>query len=210
MLTVSTDGFLTAFTSGLTLITISELGDKTFFIALCLAMRYPRRWVFIGSTLALAAMTVLSTGLGRVLALLPREFAHYGSIILFVLFGLKLLYDASKMKDNSLADIEQEACEIISEAHFDQLRGAIAMVAKAFTLTFIAEWGDRTQFATISIAAVQNPVGVVLGGTLGHAICAAIAVYSGRAIAAHLSERVITFVGGILFLIFAVVTYFGG
>jgi Ca2+/H+ antiporter, TMEM165/GDT1 family len=208
MLAISTDGMLTAFTAGLTLITISELGDKTFFISLCLAMRYPRRWVFIGATLALAAMTILSVGLGRVLALLPREFAHYGSIVLFIVFGLKLLYDASKMQGGSLAGVEHEACAVIEEAKFDKLRGAMAMVTKAFTLTFIAEWGDRTQFATISLAAAQNPLGVILGGILGHAICAAIAVYSGRAIASHLSEKVITAVGGILFLIFAGVTYF--
>jgi Ca2+/H+ antiporter, TMEM165/GDT1 family len=201
---------LTAFTAGLTLITISELGDKTFFISLCLAMRYPRRWVFLGATLALAATTILSVGLGKILALLPKEFAHYGSIAIFIAFGLKLIYDASKMKDGNLADVEQEACETISDSNFDQLRGAMAMIAKSFMLTFIAEWGDRTQFATITLAASQDALGVVLGGILGHAICAAIAVFSGRAIAAHLSEKVITFVGGILFLIFAGVTYFEG
>jgi Ca2+/H+ antiporter, TMEM165/GDT1 family len=206
MLTVSSDGMLTAFTAGLTLITISELGDKTFFIALCLAMRYPRRWVFIGATLALAAMTVLSVGLGRVVALLPKEFTHYASIVLFILFGLKLLYDAYKMENGSLAMVEGEACESIEKVNFDRLRGAIAMVTNAFMLTFVAEWGDRTQFTTISLAAAQNPFGVIAGGILGHAICAAIAVYAGRAIASHLSEKVITGVGGILFLIFAGVT----
>lgn len=201
---------LTAFTAGLTLITISELGDKTFFISLCLAMRYPRRWVFIGATLALAVMTILSVGLGQVLALLPKEIAYYGSILLFVVFGLKLLYDASKMKDGGLEEVEQEACETIAESNIDKMRGAMAVISKAFTLTFVAEWGDRTQFATISLAAAQNPIGVIAGGILGHAICAAIAVYSGRAIAAHLSEKVITAIGGILFLIFAGVTYFEG
>ncbi len=210
MLAISTDGMLTAFTAGLTLITISELGDKTFFISLCLAMRYPRRWVFIGATLALAAMTILSVALGQVFALLPKAWVHYGSIVLFILFGLKLLYDASKMKGGSLESVEQEACETIADAKFDQLRGAAAMIAKSFTLTFIAEWGDRTQFATISLATTQNPIGVILGGILGHAICAAIAVFSGRAIASHLSEKVITAVGGVLFLIFAGVTYFEG
>ncbi len=210
MLAIATDGMLTAFTAGLTLITASELGDKTFFIALCLAMRYSRRWVFIGATLALAAMTILSVGLGRVLALLPKDVTHYGSIVLFILFGLKLLYDASKMQGGSLKEVEQEACAVISESNFDKSRGAVAIAIKAFALTFVAEWGDRTQFATINLAAAQNPIGVILGGILGHAICAAIAVYAGRSIASHLSEKVITAVGGILFLIFAGVTYFEG
>jgi len=201
---------LTAFTAGLTLITISELGDKTFFIALCLATRYPRRWVFIGSTLALASMTILSVGLGQIVALLPKGVAYYSSIVLFIVFGLKLIYDAYQMKGGSLADIEQEASDTIADSNIDKMRGAMAIISKAFMLTFIAEWGDRTQFATISLAAAQNPVGVVLGGILGHAICSAIAVFSGKAIASHLSEKVITFVGGVLFLIFAGVTFWEG
>lgn len=201
---------LTAFTAGLTLITISELGDKTFFIALCLAARYPRRWVFVGATLALAAMTILSVGLGQIVALLPKGVSHYSSIIIFTAFGLKLIYDAYKMNDGSLADIEQEACDTIADSNIDKMQGAIAIISKAFILTFIGEWGDRTQFATISLAAAQNPVGVVLGAILGHAICAAIAVFAGRAIASHLSEKVITLVGGILFLIFAGVTFWEG
>ncbi|MEM6427379.1 MAG: TMEM165/GDT1 family protein, partial [Cyanobacteria bacterium P01_D01_bin.128] len=49
---------LTGFTAGLLLITLSELGDKTFFIGALLAMRHSRRWVFIGVTAALFAMTV--------------------------------------------------------------------------------------------------------------------------------------------------------
>ena len=73
----------------------------------------------------------------------------------------------------------------------------MAIISKAFMLTFIGEWGDRTKFATISLAASQNPIGVILGGILGHAICTAIVVFSGKAIASHLSEKVITFVGGV-------------
>jgi hypothetical protein len=42
---------LTGFTAGLLLITLSELGDKTFFIGAILAMRHPRRWVFLGGDL---------------------------------------------------------------------------------------------------------------------------------------------------------------
>lgn len=39
---------LIAFTAGLLLITISELGDKTFFIAMVMSMRHSRRLVFAG------------------------------------------------------------------------------------------------------------------------------------------------------------------
>ena len=52
---------LTAFTAGLLLITVSELGDKTFFIAALLAMRHSRRLTLVGVLAALAAMNTTPT-----------------------------------------------------------------------------------------------------------------------------------------------------
>ena len=53
-------GFVHAFVSSLSMIIVSELGDKTFFIAAIMAMRHPRLTVFSGAMTALAFMTVLS------------------------------------------------------------------------------------------------------------------------------------------------------
>ncbi|MGL5035195.1 MAG: TMEM165/GDT1 family protein, partial [Microcystaceae cyanobacterium] len=77
-------------------------------------------------------------------------------------------------------------------------------------LTFIAEWGDRTQIATIALAASNNIVGVTLGAILGHTICALIAVLGGKFIAGKISERKITAIGGSLFYVFAVVAIIEG
>ena len=203
------NGLTSGFTASLLLITISELGDKTFFIALCLAIRLPRRWVFLGATAALALMTVLSVLMGQVLTLLPKETVHQSMIAMFLVFGVKLLYDASRMRTNTLAHVEQEACDVISERE-SSMRTGWAIVAQSFVMTFLAEWGDRTQFATVSLAAVHSPLSVIIGGVLGHAICAAIAVYAGKAIAVRLSEKVITAIGGVLFLVFAVLSAFEG
>lgn len=52
--------FLHAFLASLSVIVVSELGDKTFFIAAIMAMRHPRLVVFAGAISALALMTVLS------------------------------------------------------------------------------------------------------------------------------------------------------
>lgn len=201
---------LTGFTASLLLITISELGDKTFFISLCLAMRYPRRWVFVGSIVALAAMTILSVGLGQLVALLPKQVTHYAAIGLFLLFGFKLLYDASQMTSMApSAEAEKEAVEAIAEAETKLKKAApFAIMAEACVLVFLAEWDDRTQFATIALAAANNPIAVTIGAILGHAICALIAVIGGRLIAGRLSERVVTALGGVLFLIFAIVALF--
>lgn len=196
---------LAAFTAGLLLITVSELGDKTFFIAAILAMRHPRRWVFVGAVLALAAMTILSVMMGQVAGLMPTLYVRGLEILLFLGFGSKLLYDASRMSDQPDLEEQQEAIDVVKESEAKLKRhNGWAVITQAFSLTFVAEWGDRTQFATIALAAANNPYGVTIGAILGHAFCAVLAVLCGRLVCGRISERTITAIGGGLFLLFAV------
>lgn len=53
-------GFIHAFVASISVIIVSELGDKTFFIAAIMAMRHPRLTVFLGAMSALGLMTVLA------------------------------------------------------------------------------------------------------------------------------------------------------
>lgn len=53
-------GFIHAFVAAISVIIVSELGDKTFFIAAIMAMRYHRLTVLAGAMLALGLMTCLS------------------------------------------------------------------------------------------------------------------------------------------------------
>ena len=204
---------LTAFTASLLLITVSELGDKTFFIAVILAMHHPRRLVFVGVTVALAAMTILSVIFGQAVSLLPKVYIHYAEIALFIAFGIKLLYDASKMSPASCdTEVVEEAEAAVKQADLQlpKQKTSLAIVVEAFVLTFMAEWGDRTQIATIALAAGNNPIGVTIGAILGHSLCAAIAVIGGKMIAGRISERQLTFIGGCLFLVFGVVAAIEG
>lgn len=196
---------LAAFTAGLLLITVSELGDKTFFIAMVLAMRHSRRLVLIGVVLALAAMTVLSVLLGQAISFLPQAWIDYAEIALFLGFGIKLLLDASQMVDQCDLTEQKAAEDAVTQAEKVWSKTSWAVVMEAFVLTFIAEWGDRTQITTIALAAANHPLGVISGAILGHTICAAIAVLGGRMLAGRISERTITALGGVLFLIFGVV-----
>lgn len=198
---------LAAFTAGLTLITISELGDKTFFIAAILAMRHARRWVLIGVVLALAAMTLLSVALGQAVAQLPTTWVRVAEVVLFLGFGIKLLYDASKMSDQPPIDEQEAAIQTVEAAESKAIpKQAMQILTKAFTLTFVAEWGDRTQIATVMLATAYHPLGVTIGAILGHTICAVIAVLCGRLIAGRISERTVTALGGTLFMIFGIVS----
>jgi len=203
---------LTAFTAGLLLITISELGDKTFFIAVILSMRHSRWPVFIGVSAALATMTILSVVLGQMVSVLPQIYIDYAEIALFFGFGIKLLYDASKMSAKPSHTEEKEAIAAVekAESQLPKQQSFLTICSEAFALTFVAEWGDRTQIATIALAATYQPLGIIVGATLGHAICTAIAVIGGKLIAGRVSERMITAIGGCLFLIFGAVALWGG
>ncbi|MEM6453109.1 MAG: TMEM165/GDT1 family protein [Cyanobacteria bacterium P01_D01_bin.105] len=194
---------LSAITVSLLLITVSELGDKTFFIAAILAMRHRRRWVFLGAVLALAAMTLLSVCMGQVAGLLPSRVIQWAEVTLFLGFGFKLMYEASQMSRTHTE--EKDAAAVVAKAEQKGVKETpMAIVTEAFGLTFLAEWGDRTQIATIALAAAHPPLGVVSGAVLGHAICAAIATSCGRWLCGRLSERSLTMLGGGLFLLFGV------
>lgn len=197
---------LSAFTKALLLITSAELGDKSFLITMFLAMRYPRRWVFLGTVLALAVMTVLSVLVGRLFTLVNPAYIRYAESGLFFFFGCKLLYQGWKM---SAQNQGEELAEAQIEVEKAELQLGIKptpfkMVLESFTLIFLAEWGDRTQFATIALAAANNPIGVTVGAILGHTICAVIAVVAGKSIAGRISEKLITLIGGGLFVLFGV------
>jgi Ca2+/H+ antiporter, TMEM165/GDT1 family len=74
---------------------------------------------------------------------------------------------------------------------------------EAFLLTFIAEWGDRSQIATITLAAHDDPFGVTLGAIIGHSLCTGAACVGGELLARRISQRTMATAGGILFFLFA-------
>ncbi|KAI0547553.1 hypothetical protein F4679DRAFT_361475 [Xylaria curta] len=73
---------------------------------------------------------------------------------------------------------------------------------QTFVMTFLGEWGDRSQIATIAMAAGQDYWWVTLGAVLGHACCTGVAVIGGRAIAGKVSLKVVTVGGAVAFLVF--------
>ncbi|XP_025194487.1 transmembrane protein 165 isoform X2 [Melanaphis sacchari] len=216
-------GLVHAFVASLSMIIVSELGDKTFFIAAIMAMRHSRITVFTGAISALALMTVLSVLFGYAATVIPRAYTYYISTALFAVFGLKMLREGFKMspnegqdeleevqanlrrKDDEDVDIEQQApkrCRLRFGSK--SLLIVSKTLIQAFTMTFLAEWGDRSQLATIILAAREDAYGVALGGVLGHSLCTGLAVIGGRFIAQKISVRTVTIVGGIVFLMFAV------
>ena len=92
--------FLHGFIATLSVIIVSELGDKTFFIAAIMAMKHPRWTVFVGAMAALALMHVMSAFFGYAITIIPRTFTYYLSSFLFAVFGIKMLREGWKMSPN--------------------------------------------------------------------------------------------------------------
>jgi putative Ca2+/H+ antiporter (TMEM165/GDT1 family) len=247
------ENLFSAFVQSFSSIVVSELGDKTFFIAAIMSMRYNRIAVLAGALAALFLMTGLSTAFGYVVPkLLPASVTHIMITVLFFFFGGKLLYDAYTddgepneeaneveielnqmhsrlMKSKEKGDAHQEPqIEYTSneneglqtrkkdpEASSPGVKGkncatkfeavASKMVFwQALTMTFLGEWGDRSQISTIALAAESNAWFVFIGGFLGHVLCTSLAVVGGKYLAEKISERTVNICGGILFLLFGI------
>ncbi|KAJ6812184.1 GDT1-like protein 2, chloroplastic [Iris pallida] len=211
------------FTAAFTLIFISEIGDKTFFIAALLAMQYDKALVLIGSTGALSLMTILSVIIGRIFQSVPSQFqttlpiGEYAAAALLTFFGLnsiknawELPLDASKnSKESPEVGELVEAEELVKEKVAKQLTSPLEIVWKSFTLVFFAEWGDRSMLATIALGAAQSPWGVAGGAITGHVFATFIAIIGGALLANYISEKLVGYLGGVLFLIFGVATLLG-
>mmetsp|Transcript_7679 Transcript_7679/g.18733 ORF Transcript_7679/g.18733 Transcript_7679/m.18733 type:complete len:358 (+) Transcript_7679:110-1183(+) len=195
------------------LVLASEIGDKTFFIAALLAMRASRFLAFSGSMLALGVMTVISVLIGQVFHNVPSSITgglpldDYAAIAFLGYFGVKSLVDAYNLPDNSGVDDELEE----AEEDITKLKGETQWqtLVEAFTLVFTAELGDRSFLATIALSAAQNPFLVAIGAIFAHSIATGIAVASGAFLAKYINEKVVGYVGGTLFIAFAITTAFG-
>jgi Ca2+/H+ antiporter, TMEM165/GDT1 family len=200
------DPGVAAFGASLTAITLAELGDKTFFMALILAARHRGRDVFIGAFAALTAVTLLSLGLGYGLReLLPPTVVPWLAAALFLGFGVKLLIDAQDMRADEADEEEQEAEQAINEAESRRrISTTWAVIWEAFVLVFLAELGDRTQFTTIFLATAPafTFAGLLAGTLLGHALVTWLAVGAGKWIGGRISEKVLYRLSGGLFLVF--------
>ncbi|GLT90820.1 hypothetical protein SLE2022_087370 [Rubroshorea leprosula] len=207
------------FASAFLLIFFSELGDKTFFIAALLAARNSAAVVFIGTFGALAAMTIISVVLGRTFhyvdEILPFRFGEadlpiddIAAVCLLVYFGVSTLLDASSSESQKAEDEQKEAELAVSEfsGNGAGILAAANTVISTFLLVFVAEWGDKSFFSTIALAAASSPLGVIGGALAGHGVATLLAVLGGSLLGTFLSEKVIAYIGGSLFLIFAAVT----
>eukprot|EP00803_Ostreobium_quekettii_P004423 evm.model.scf_3656.1 EVM.evm.TU.scf_3656.1 scf_3656:5763-8094(-) len=203
------------FGTAASLVFLSEIGDKTFFIAGLLAMQLGRLVAFLGAVSALALMSIVSVGLGAAFEAIPAglrssmPMGEYAVVGLLIAFGVSMLREAlaaggeAGAGEGELAGA-REAVGRAEEAGGVAGRTPWQAFLQVASLVFVGEWGDRSMLATIAMAATRSPVAVVAGATLAHIATTAIAVVAGCWAAQYISERLVKVLGGVSFLAFAV------
>lgn len=117
-------GILHGFSESITVILVSEIGDKTFFIAAILAMRNNKLTVFLAAVSALFLMTVLSGLLGWVVTtFIPREITYYTCTAIMFAFSLKMFYEAWKMDEDELQETQKEVEHELDQMDLETHRG---------------------------------------------------------------------------------------
>ena len=239
-----------AFIMSISMIIVSEIGDKTFLIAALMAMRNSRIVVFSAAFSSLVVMTVLSGIVGHALpTLISQRLTQFLASALFIIFGVKLLREGLAMSkdvgvDEEMAEVEEEIAMSKLNTQMNDIEGGgvsntegvtnsstsnnntpvyaeignqIQNLAtfvftpvwiQVFVMTFLGEWGDRSQIATIAMAAGSEYWFVIFGAIIGHGLCTAAACIGGKYLAKKISMRNVTIGGAIAFFIFSILYFY--
>ncbi|MCX5642512.1 MAG: TMEM165/GDT1 family protein [Candidatus Omnitrophica bacterium] len=176
---------MTAFLASLFFVVLAEMGDKTQLLAMAFAARYRATQVLWAVFLATAVNHALAVVVGRLLTkVVPFDTITLVAAASFIIFGLWTL------RGDTLAN------GVKRESKF----GPVATVAIAF---FLAEMGDKTQLATISLAIeYRNTLGVLLGTTTGMVIADAVGIMVGIVMKKHIPENVVKWISAVVFMLF--------
>ena len=168
---------------------VAELGDKSQLMALAFAARYKTMPVIIGITLATALVHAISVGLGAALGVaLPTDLISIVAGVAF--FGFAYwTWRGDHLDDDEVRRAQRST------------RSAIVAASVAF---FLAELGDKTMLATVTLATKEGLIGTWAGSTLGMVVADALAIVVGRQLGTRLPERTIRIGATIGFVVFGV------
>lgn len=180
---------MSAFLVSFGVIFVAELGDKSQLMALAFATRYKPLPVLVAITIATAIVHLASVAIGAVVgAALPTRPINAIAALAFVVFGLWTLRG-----DELTSEDEERATKTT--------RNVLLSVGTVF---FLAELGDKTMLATVTLATREGVVGTWLGSTFGMVAADALAIIVGRALGSRLPERAIKVGAAVAFFVFAV------
>ncbi len=179
-----------AFLVSFAVIFVAELGDKSQLMALAFATRYRPLPILVGITVATALVHAVSVLVGGLLgASLPTHTINIVAGVAF--FG----FAAWTLRGDDLD--EDEASRV------QRTTGSAALAAGA--AFFLAELGDKTMLATITLATTEGLLGTWVGSTLGMVAADGLAIGVGARLGRHLQERTIRIGAALSFVVFGAV-----
>jgi len=189
------DDVLVATALSFAVIFVAELGDKSQLMALTFATRYRAIDVLIGISIATLLVHLGAVALGATIAaVLPTQaIAIVGGLAFFV-------FAAWTLRGDMLG--EEEAGRAT--------RPTSSVILAVGTAFFLAELGDKTMLATITLATKEPPLGVWLGSTAGMVAADAIAIGVGRILGTRLPERWIRYGAATAFAVFGLILVLEG
>ncbi len=163
---------------------VAELGDKSQLMAMTFAARFKWWVVLLGITAATALTHIASVGIGFALgSAIPSQ-------LITAVAGVSMLVFAFwTWRGDTLSDDESGTADRVT-------RSVFLAVASAF---FLAELGDKTMLATITLTTQHNWFGVWVGSTLGMVAADALAIAVGALLGSKLPERAIAIGATVLF-----------
>jgi putative Ca2+/H+ antiporter (TMEM165/GDT1 family) len=182
----NTSPTLDAILTSLGLVFVAEMGDKTQILALLLATRFRRPWALIaGMLIAVLLNHALAGGLGIALAdRVPADWLRWGVAASFLAMAVWML-------------VPDKA------ALSDRYTGESNAFLTALVAFFIAEMGDKTQIATIALAARFDSLSLVMiGSSLGMLLADAPVIFFGERITRRVPGRLVRRISAALFTAF--------
>jgi len=141
------------FLSIFSFIFLAELPDKTAFATLLMATRSKPVAVFSGVALAFVVQSAIAIMFGGLLSLLPEKWVHIAAGLMFFGFAWHTWFHRDEEEVQETYDAENIDEKLLEQKYLSERKIFLTTFTKAFTVIFIAEWGDITQLATATLAA---------------------------------------------------------
>ena len=174
------------------IVALAEMGDKTQLLALLLAARFKKPWtIVIGIFVATVINHALAGALGAwITTVVDPQLLRWLLGASFVIMAVWMLIP-DKLEDNA-----------------DSQTPRLGVFASTVVVFFLAEMGDKTQIATVMLAARYNAYGwVVAGTTLGMMLANAPAVWLGERITQRVPLRIVHLLSALVFALLGVLAF---
>ncbi|MBF0518568.1 MAG: TMEM165/GDT1 family protein [Nitrospirae bacterium] len=175
---------MTAFLASVLVVLIAEMGDKTQLLAMCMAARYKWHTVMLGVFVATLANHLLAALAGTyVTRIVPMVYINVTAAVAFIMFGLWTI------KGDNL-QCEDKKSEM----------SPFWTVAVSF---FVAEMGDKTQLAAVTLAAKYNSMMAVwLGTTVGMMVADGFGIIVGVVMGKNIPEKIVKWIAALIFILY--------